>query len=92
MAVEAFSFSASEVIGTKRDKHAIWGYDRYAAAHEPLQVEVVCILEGHGRYGEAPGADLLEKNIQVKRAFDPRRVRTVPSAAGNLFCQWEATG
>ena len=66
-AVEAFSFSAGKVVGTERDKPAVGGYDRYAAAPEPLQVEVVRILEGHGGYGEAPDGDLLEKEIQVKR-------------------------
>jgi hypothetical protein len=81
MAVEALSIPACKVVSTKRDKHAVPGYDRYAAAYEALQVEVVLILEGHGGDRETPGGDLLEKDIQVKRAFDSGHVRDFPIAA-----------
>ena len=42
------------------------------------------ILESHGGYGETPDGGLPEKEIQVKEAFDPGRVRAAPAAAGGL--------
>jgi hypothetical protein len=90
-AVEAFSLSTREVVGTKRDKHTVWGYNRYAATFEPLKIEVVRILEGHGRYGETPASHLLEKDIQVKRVFDPGYTRAV-AAAGGLLQEWKGVG
>jgi hypothetical protein len=83
--VKALSFPAGKVVGTKRDKHTVWRYDRYAATYKSLQVEVICILESHGRYGETPCSDLMDKGIQVKGAFDLGHVCPLPTAAGVLL-------
>jgi len=92
MAIEASSVSRGEVIRAEGDQPAVRRYDRYAAASEPLHIEIVSILEGHGRYGEALRSDLLEKEVQIKGAVKVDYLWTVLATAGtflscNLFTE-----